>query len=99
MGEVGAEEPVLCIELLSRQPRRALHAIRAELLEIGARQPDTQYIRALLFHKNFPVDIRHNAKIGRRQLRAKPLARSEREHVASVERRILKSRIRWRPRG
>ena len=70
VGEAGAEEPVLCVELLSRQPRRAMDAIRAELLEIGARQPNTQYIRTLLFHRKFPVDIRHNVKIGRRQLRA-----------------------------
>jgi hypothetical protein len=42
--------------------------VASELLEIGARHAHTRAIRTLLFHRSFPVDIRHNAKIGRPEL-------------------------------
>ncbi len=60
--------PVLCIELLPGVPRRDRARIEAELRELGARSPQTRSIRHLLFHRAFPVDIRHNAKIGRPEL-------------------------------
>jgi acyl-CoA synthetase (AMP-forming)/AMP-acid ligase II len=69
VGRAGNEEPVLCVELLARHSRKERAAIRAELLELGARHPDTKHIRRLLFHRGFPVDIRHNAKIDRGGLR------------------------------
>jgi hypothetical protein len=40
----------------------------AELLELGAAHEHTRGIRQLLFHPRFPMDIRHNAKIGREKL-------------------------------
>ena len=60
-------EPVLCVELLtgSRADRRR---VKDELLELGARHAHTRDIREILFHPGFPVDIRHNAKIGRPEL-------------------------------
>lgn len=65
VGEVGAERPVLCVEL-ERGIGRARHdEIRRELLELGAGFEHTKTIRTVLFHPGFPVDIRHNAKIGR----------------------------------
>jgi hypothetical protein len=42
--------------------------LRRELLALGARQPHTAGIKTILFHKSFPVDIRHNAKIFREKL-------------------------------
>jgi len=39
-----------------------------ELLEYGAAFHLTQSIKKVLFHSNFPVDVRHNAKIFREKL-------------------------------
>jgi acyl-CoA synthetase (AMP-forming)/AMP-acid ligase II len=65
VGVAGSAEPVLCVEL-ERGVRRSQHdRIRAELLEIGSSFDHTRAIRRVVFHPGFPVDIRHNAKIGR----------------------------------
>jgi hypothetical protein len=39
-----------------------------ELLAIGAASPHTRSIKKILFHSDFPVDVRHNAKIFREKL-------------------------------
>ena len=39
-----------------------------ELKELGRNQPFTSGIQTFLFHRSFPVDIRHNAKIFREKL-------------------------------
>ena len=39
-----------------------------ELRTLAANHPHTASIDTFLFHPRFPVDIRHNAKIGREQL-------------------------------
>ena len=62
------EEPVLCVELLSTGSRAERSAVTRGLLEIGARHPHTRPVRTILYHRGFPVDIRHNAKIGRPEL-------------------------------
>ena len=41
-----------------------------ELMEIGKKYPHTANIDKFLIHPSFPVDIRHNAKIGREKLAA-----------------------------
>jgi acyl-CoA synthetase (AMP-forming)/AMP-acid ligase II len=64
----GVTIPVICIEA---EPGigSADHArIRGELLELGARFDHTRSILSVLFHRSFPVDIRHNVKIGRGEL-------------------------------
>ncbi len=63
----GSTVPVLCVE---RHPGRGRDEDRltAELLELGSKQAVTQDIRRILFHDDFPVDIRHNAKIFREKL-------------------------------
>jgi len=38
------------------------------LLKIAAQFEQTKNIQHVLFHPAFPVDIRHNAKIGREKL-------------------------------
>ena len=68
IGEDGAKEPAICIELEGGVPSSEHDEIREELLELGASEEMTAGIRSVLFHPGFPVDIRHNAKIHREQL-------------------------------
>jgi len=62
------QEPVLCVELLPDVARSERSAIERTLFDIGARHTQTKNIARILFHRRFPVDIRHNAKIGRSEL-------------------------------
>jgi acyl-CoA synthetase (AMP-forming)/AMP-acid ligase II len=64
----GETVPVICIEPEPSVESADHDRIRAELLELGAGFEHTAPIRAVLFHDGFPVDIRHNVKIGRRAL-------------------------------
>ncbi|QII27362.1 AMP-binding protein [Stenotrophomonas maltophilia] len=66
VGAAGAQVPVLCVELQRGQSdspalREALQATAA------ARLPEMK-LEHVLMHPAFPVDIRHNAKIGREKL-------------------------------
>ena len=77
----GPAIPVLCVELLPEARKADRERILRELLERGERHPHTRGIREVLFHPRFPVDIRHNAKIGRPELArfaARKLSRSRR---------------------
>jgi acyl-coenzyme A synthetase/AMP-(fatty) acid ligase len=67
LGTYGAQQPVLCIE---REPGAAItdSVLCSELLTIASQHRHTRQIQIVLFHPGFPVDIRHNAKIGREQL-------------------------------
>ncbi|MDP6560851.1 MAG: peptide synthase, partial [Candidatus Binatia bacterium] len=47
---------------------RGSKELKREILDLGARHPQTKDITILLFHPSFPVDIRHNAKIFREEL-------------------------------
>jgi acyl-CoA synthetase (AMP-forming)/AMP-acid ligase II len=66
VGERGAQTPVLCVEPMPGERPGA--ALVEALLDLGARYPHTARIQRILFHRAFPVDIRHNAKIGREKL-------------------------------
>ncbi len=70
VGEPGNQRSVLCVELEKNVAATAHDRVRAELLEIGAAFAHTRAIETVLFHPGFPVDIRHNAKIGRSALAA-----------------------------
>jgi acyl-coenzyme A synthetase/AMP-(fatty) acid ligase len=70
VGETGSELPVLCVELEAGVGRAQHDRIRTELLELGSGFENTEGIGTVLFHPGFPVDIRHNAKIGRGALAA-----------------------------
>jgi acyl-CoA synthetase (AMP-forming)/AMP-acid ligase II len=70
VGEAGSAVPVLCVELEGGVGRSQHSRIRAELLGLGSGFEHTREIRTVLFHPAFPVDIRHNAKIGRGALAA-----------------------------
>jgi len=61
----GETVPVICIEPEPSVSRADHDRIRGELLELGGGFEHTAPIQTILFHKGFPVDIRHNVKIGR----------------------------------
>ena len=65
IGHAARQTPVLCVELLNNPGRHRRERIRIDLLQIGRNNRATKSIKQVLFHKSFPVDIRHNAKIGR----------------------------------
>ena len=60
--------PVLCVELNAPSNIAKNDIIREELRELGRQYEMTASIDTILFHKAFPVDIRHNAKIFREKL-------------------------------
>ncbi len=62
----GETRPVLCVEL--EKGGRSDEALTRELLALGAEHEHTREIGTILYHGGFPVDIRHNAKIGREKL-------------------------------
>jgi acyl-CoA synthetase (AMP-forming)/AMP-acid ligase II len=68
VGPRGRQTPVICIEpvVSKRKPARKLFI--KELQEIASSSGHTVQIEKFLFHKRFPVDIRHNSKIFREQL-------------------------------
>jgi acyl-CoA synthetase (AMP-forming)/AMP-acid ligase II len=71
LGRPGRQTPVMIVELeeqIAAQQRGSESHVRAELLRLAATQPLTQSIQHVLFHPDFPVDIRHNAKIFREKL-------------------------------
>ncbi len=70
VGAAGAQRPVLCVELKPGVDVREWPRIEAGLRDIGRGHAHTAGIDVFLRHDGFPVDIRHNAKIGREKLAA-----------------------------
>jgi len=68
IGNRGRQEAVLCVELEAGTQRGQQERLRGELASLAASYPHTARIHTFLFHPGFPVDIRHNAKIGREAL-------------------------------
>lgn len=68
VGAPGKARPVLCVELEKGVDTSTLAKIHQELVAIGAEHAVTRKIKTFLFHPEFPVDIRHNAKIFREKL-------------------------------
>ncbi len=68
IGARGAQRPVLCVELRAGIDKAHHARIADELRHIADGQVHTARVDAFLFHPKFPVDIRHNAKIGREKL-------------------------------
>lgn len=65
VGAPEAQRPVLCVEL----DRTADPGVVAARLRAHAAESElTARVTTFLFHPGFPVDIRHNAKIGRERL-------------------------------
>jgi acyl-CoA synthetase (AMP-forming)/AMP-acid ligase II len=68
IGPTGGQTPVIVVELQSASQRINQSIVREELLGLAESHPLTAVIRHVLFHPDFPVDIRHNAKIYREKL-------------------------------
>ncbi len=68
IGSTGRQTPVLCVEPLNKPDAARRHRIHTDLLQLGQSHAISGSIQQILFHKSFPVDIRHNAKIGREKL-------------------------------
>ena len=68
IGSSSDQKPVICIELEHVKHRYKKKAIKKELLELARQNELTKDIKDILFHKSFPVDIRHNSKIFREKL-------------------------------
>ncbi|MDR2386225.1 MAG: AMP-binding protein [Deltaproteobacteria bacterium] len=69
VGPAGQAQPVMIIE---PRPKRLSAKAWTELVEelkaLGRINPRTMAIKLFLLYRNFPVDIRHNAKINREKL-------------------------------
>jgi acyl-CoA synthetase (AMP-forming)/AMP-acid ligase II len=70
VGPAGRARPVLCVELVAWPSKVDRERITRELLVLGSQHQHTSGIKTVLFHRSFPVDIRHNAKIFREKLAA-----------------------------
>ena len=68
IGPRNQQKPVICIELKRSRHRLNKKMIKNELLELAEQNELTKDIETILFHKSFPVDIRHNSKIFREKL-------------------------------
>ena len=60
--------PVICVELEAELKSIDKKKLTEELFELASHYSITKNIKHILFHSGFPVDIRHNAKIGREKL-------------------------------
>ncbi|QIL19589.1 olefin beta-lactone synthetase [Thermomonas sp. HDW16] len=71
VGAKGTQRPVLCVELRAGVDKREWPRIEAELRHLADGYVHTAKVEVFLrYPKPFPVDIRHNAKIGREKLAA-----------------------------
>ena len=70
IGPLAAKRPVIVVEPTTGKfpPRRDAARFRAALLKLGGTNALTRSIEHVLFHRAFPVDVRHNAKIDREAL-------------------------------
>ncbi len=62
------QRPVIIVELEKTETHLNLRKLEKELLSMAAANKLTKNIQTVLFHKAFPVDIRHNSKIFREKL-------------------------------
>lgn len=75
-----AEKPIIVIEPepnMYPKDRRAEEKLKQELLSIGEKSSITRDIKTILIKRAFPVDIRHNAKIKREQIKKWALNKTE----------------------
>ena len=68
VGEPGQQHPVICIELEAGDDGADRKQLTEELLALGQANELTREITTVLYHSDFPVDVRHNAKIFREKL-------------------------------
>lgn len=70
LGHRGHEKPALCIEPKKPLSDSERSLLFHELKVLASSYPHTRNIKLFFVHDNFPVDIRHNAKIFREKLKA-----------------------------
>ena len=68
IGKAPSQKPVICIELEPTAKKKNRIEITGELLELARSSDLTKSIETILYPAEFPVDIRHNAKIFREKL-------------------------------
>jgi acyl-coenzyme A synthetase/AMP-(fatty) acid ligase len=68
VGPKGNQTPIICVELERESRGLDRKELTRQLLEISSKFEHTRGIRTVLYHKAFPVDVRHNAKINREKL-------------------------------
>jgi acyl-coenzyme A synthetase/AMP-(fatty) acid ligase len=68
VGPQGRQRPAVCIELEPGDSGKDKKGLKKELLALAKASPISEDIETILFHRAFPVDIRHNSKIFREQL-------------------------------
>ncbi|MEN8244750.1 MAG: fatty acid CoA ligase family protein [Thermodesulfobacteriota bacterium] len=68
IGEAGQQKPVICVELEKNSVQKNRKKALEELSALAKGNVMTAKIENFLFHKSFPVDIRHNSKIFREKL-------------------------------
>lgn len=64
----GQKKPVIIIELKKGNTAGNKKKLKKDLFELASHNLQTSNIKTILFHKGFPVDIRHNSKIFREKL-------------------------------
>lgn len=71
LGKTGSQKPVIIIEpenLNDLNNISSCKELTSDLLKLGSQNNHTFKIKNIILHPEFPVDIRHNAKIFREQL-------------------------------
>ena len=70
VGPKGKQRPVIVVETEPGRssPGRQRRTLQGELLALARANPTTEEIHHVLFRRNLPVDVRHNAKINREKL-------------------------------
>lgn len=68
IGPAKHQIPVVCIEPKPTGESPPKKTFTRELIDLAKANVHTRHINMVLFHKAFPVDIRHNSKIFREQL-------------------------------
>lgn len=68
IGKPGRQRPVICVELEKTVDAADHKAVLSDLKETAQNHDITKQIGLFMIHPEFPVDIRHNAKIFREKL-------------------------------
>lgn len=68
VGPAARQLPVICIEPEKTAPSLQKKRFKHELMDLAKSGVHTRHIDTFLFHRKFPVDIRHNSKIFREKL-------------------------------
>ncbi len=68
VGSPPKQRPVMCIELYKSRDNGDSQQLTDELRQLACQYDHTRDIDTILYHRSFPVDVRHNVKIFREKL-------------------------------